>query len=336
MGRETFRPMKALVTGGGGFLGGEIVRQLLARGDHVRSFARGEYPELSGLGVEVVRGDLSDLDGLRAAVGGCDLVFHVAAKPPPWGSREDYESTNVLGTEHVVSACLAEGVRHLIYTSTPSVVGGAEDIEGEDERLPYRSDWGGAEYPRSKALGEQSVLAADCTELHTVALRPHLIWGPGDPHFLPRFVEKARRGALRRIGSGDPLIDPTFVTDAAAAHLCAADRLRAGADVGGRAYFISGGETIGLWTLVDSLLATAGEGPLTKRVPAGIARVAGALLEGSHRLFGLAGEPRLTRFVVQQVTHARWFDISAARRDLGYEPRVSISDGLAVLSTGGR
>ena len=325
--------MKALVTGGGGFLGSEIVRQLLARGDAVRSFARGEYPALSALGVEVCRGDLGDLDRLRAAVRGCALVFHAAAKPPPWGSRADYESTNVRGTEHVISACLAEGVRHLVYTSTPSVVGGAEDIEGGDEGLPYRSDWAGAEYPRSKALGEQSVIAADCATLGTVSLRPHLIWGPGDPHFLPRFVDKARRGELKRIGSGDPLIDPTFVTDAAAAHLCAADRLREGADVGGRAYFISGGETIGLWTLVDSLLATAGEGPLTQRVPAGVARMAGALLEGSHRLFGLSGEPRLTRFVVQQVTHARWFDISAARRDLGYAPRVSISEGLAALSS---
>jgi len=324
--------MKALVTGGGGFLGGEIVRQLLARGDVVRSFARGEYPELSALGVEVVRGDLGDLAGLRAAVHGCDLVFHVAAKPPPWGTRADYEATNIRGTEHVVAACLAEGVRHLVYTSTPSVVGGAEDIEGGDERLPYRRDWAGAEYPRSKAIGEQSVISADCAELHTVALRPHLIWGPGDPHFLPRFVEKARRGELRRIGSGDPLIDPTFVTDAAAAHLCAADRLQQGADVGGRAYFISGGETIGLWTLVDSLLATAGEGPLTKRVPAGVAEVLGALFEGTHRLFRLAGEPRLTRFVVQQVTHARWFDISAARTDLGYEPKVSITEGLTTLS----
>jgi len=323
--------MKALVTGGGGFLGGVVVRQLLARGDSVRSFARGEYPDLSALGVEVLRGDLRALEDVRDAVRGCDLVFHVAAKPPPWGRREDYEAVNALGTQNVVAACLAEGVRHLVYTSTPSVVGGAEDIEGGDERLPYRSEWSGAEYPRTKALGEQAVLTADSESLRTVALRPHLIWGPGDPHFLPRFIEKARKGELRRIGREDPLVDPTYITDAAAAHLCAADRLRDGADIGGRAFFISGGETIGLWTLVDRLLDSAGEGPLTKSVSVGTARLAAGLFEGAYRLFGLQGEPRLTRFVLQQLTHARWFDISAARSDLGYVPQVSIDEGMAAL-----
>jgi len=323
--------MNVLVTGGGGFLGGAIVGQLLARGDTVRSFARGDYPALEAQGVEVFRGDLRAKDEIRTAVRGCDVVFHVAAKPPPWGRRADYESVNVLGTENVVAACREEGVSHLIYTSTPSVIGGAEDIEGGDESLPYRTEWSGAEYPRSKALGEQAVLAADCEGLRTVALRPHLIWGPGDPHFLPRFVDRSRKGELRRIGPGDPLVDPTYVSDAAAAHLCAADRLRQGADIGGRAYFISGGETIGLWTLVDRLLATAGEPPLTRQVSVGLARVVGAVLEGAHRWFGLRGEPRLTRFVVQQVTHARWFDISAARRDLSYAPRVTIDEGMETL-----
>ena len=264
------------------------------------------------------------------------MVFHVAAKPPPWGRREDYETINVQGTEHVVAACLDEGVGHLIYTSTPSVVGGAEDIEGADESLPYREDWSGAEYPRSKALAERAVLAANGPALRTIALRPHLIWGPGDPHFLPRFVEKARKGQLRRIGARDCLVDPTFVSDAASAHLCAADRLLEGAEVAGRAFFISGGETIGLWTMVDRLLATAGEPPLEKTISAAAAGVAASLFEGGHRLFGLSGEPRITRFVVQQVTHARWFDIRAARELLGYAPRVSIEQGLARLDGKGR
>lgn len=324
--------MKALVTGGGGFLGGEIVRQLLARGEEVRSFARGSYPALESLGVEVLCGDLREAEAVRAAVAGCDIVFHAAAKPPPWGSRADYESINLGGTHNVIDACRAEGVGALVFTSTPSVVGGSEDIEGGDESLSYRSDWSGAEYPRSKALAEQAVLAAAGEDLRAVALRPHLIWGPGDPHFLPRFVERARNGQLRRIGAGDPLVDPTYITDAGLAHLCAADRLLAGADISGRAYFVSGGETVGLWTMVDRMLETAGEPPVSKRISAGAARFAAGLVEGSHRLFRRSGEPRITRFVVQQVTHARWFDVTAARRDLGYEPQVSIDEGMRSLT----
>jgi nucleoside-diphosphate-sugar epimerase len=323
--------MRALVTGGGGFLGGAIVRQLLERGDEVRSFARGEYPELTALGVDCHQGDLRSKEQVRAAVRGCDLVFHVAAKPPPWGRREDYFAVNVLGTENVVAACLSEGVQRLVYTSSPSVVGGTEDVEGADETLAYRTQWSGAEYPRSKALAEQRVLAANSPQLRTVALRPHLIWGPGDPHFLPRFLEKARRGELRRIGKRDCLVDPTYVADAAAAHLCAGDRLLEGAEVSGRAYFISSGETIGLWTMIDRLLETAGEPPLEKTVSLGLARFAANLIEGTHRLFRLRGEPRITRFVVQQVTHARWFDIGAAREKLGYQPGFSIDEGMATL-----
>lgn len=324
--------LTALVTGGGGFLGRRILELLLERGGvAVRSFARGEYPELTAMGVEVVRGDLRKADDVGAAVQGCDVVFHAAAKPPPWGSPTDYQAINVQGTRNVVDACLAAGVPHLVYTSTPSVVAGAGDIRGGDESLPYGSDFAGAWYPRTKAEAEKLVLAANCESLGTVAIRPHQIWGPRDPHFLPRFVQKATSGALRRIGPGNPEVDTTFVDDAATAHLLAWDRLREGAPVAGKAYFISNGERIGLWTMVDRMLEVAGVEPVTRTIPVGLARFAASMGELAWRSFRLSGEPRVTRFVVHQVTHDRWFDIGAARRELGYEPQVGIDEGLNRL-----
>ncbi len=322
--------MKTLVTGGGGFLGSAIVRMLVERGDEVRVLARGEYPELAVLGVDTVRGDIRDLDAVTRACGGCDAVFHVAAKPPPWGLRADYESINVGGTQAVLDACRAAGVGHLVYTSTPSVVAGDGDAEGQDESAPYAQQFL-ADYPRTKAAAERRVLAANEANLRTVALRPHLIWGPGDPHFLPRFVAKARSGQLRRIGAGDPLVDTVYVDNAAQAHLLAVDRLVAGAEVHGRAYFISNGEPIGVWTMVDRMLAAADVPPVRGQVPRWLASSLASVMETSHRLFGLSGEPRLTRFLVHEVTRAHWFDISAAKRDLGYEPLVSLDEGFERL-----
>lgn len=323
--------MKALVTGGGGFLGGAIVRALLARGDDVRSFSRSAHDALSVFGVQQVAGDLRDAAAVAAAIDGVDLVFHAAAKPPPWGDPADYDATNIGGTQNVIDGCLAHGVRHLVYTSTPSVVAGHAAIEGGDESLPYGTDFFGADYPRSKAEAEKRVLAACGESLAAVALRPHMIWGPGDPHFLPRFVERRRTGKLARIGQEDPRVDTVYIDNAAQAHLLAADALRAGKDVSGKAYFITNDEQIGLWTMVDRLLVAAGEQPVDKAVPLGLARALAPVVEGVWRLFGLSGEPRLTRFLVHQVSTPHWFDISAAKRDLGYVPGVSTEEGLQRL-----
>jgi nucleoside-diphosphate-sugar epimerase len=281
-------------------------------------------------GVELQRGDIRDLAFVKSACSGCEIIFHVAAKPPPWGHREDYEAINVGGTANVIEAARSVGIAHLVYTSTPSVVAGDGDVEGLDESLPYASTFL-ADYPRSKAAAERLVLAANSPTLATVALRPHLIWGPGDPHFLPRFVARARSGQLRRIGSSDPLVDTVFVDNAAAAHLLAADKLRAGAPVAGRAFFISNGEPIGVWTMVDRMLAAAGEQPIKGTVPTWFAAGIAFVLETIHRFFGIKKEPRITRFLVHEVSRAHWFDIGAARRELGYEPTVSLDEGLARL-----
>ncbi len=320
--------VKVLVTGGGGFLGAAIVRALLAEGHDVASFSRGRYDALEALGVRQIQGDLVDPDSVASALAGVEAVVHCAAKPPPWGPRADYEAINVGGTQNVLDGCRKAGVRFLVYTSTPSVVATDRPIEGGDEGLPYGTHFFGADYPRTKAEAERRVLAADGDLLRTVALRPHMIWGPDDPHFLPRFVERRRAGQLARIGAGDPLVDTVYVDNAADAHVLALQRLVDGAEVHGRAYFVTNDERVGLWSMVDRLLAAAGEPPVDRAVPLAVARPAAWLIEGVWRLLGLRGEPRLTRFLVHQVSCAHWFDVGAARRDLGYAPAVSTEEGL--------
>lgn len=322
--------MKVLVTGGGGFLGGAVVRALVARGDVVRSLSRQTYPELAAQGVEQLQGDLADAAAVSRAVQGCEAVFHVAAKPGIWGEYADYYRTNVTGTANVIAACLERGVQRLIYTSSPSVVFDGRDMEGVDESVPYPPHYE-AHYPKTKALAEQAVIAANGDRLATVSLRPHLIWGEGDNHLLPRMLARAKAGQLRRIGRQDKLIDTIHVDNAAEAHLLAADRLFPGAPISGKVYFISQGEPVPMWTMVNRLLQAAGAPQVTRAVPVSLALGLAVAFETFHRLVGSGSEPRLTRFLVRELATAHWFDISAARRDLGYVPRVSIDQGIERL-----
>jgi len=323
--------MKALVTGGGGFLGGAIVRQLLRRGTAVRSFTRSAYSWLNEFPVHQMHGDLADRAAVQAAVNGCDVVFHTAAKAGVWGRKAEYYATNVIGTENIIAACQESSISKLIYTSTPSVVHSGGDIENGDESLPYSKHFE-ADYPETKAIAEQAVLAANGPKLATVALRPHLIWGPGDPHLIPRVLARGRAGKLKRIGTRDVIVDVTYVDNAADAHLLAADRLEPGSVVAGKAYFISNGEPISLWKFLNRVLSDAGVATVEKSVPVWLAKFAGRMLERFYKLFRLSGEPPMTRFVASQLSTSHWYNISAARRDLGYEPRVSIEDGLKRLA----
>lgn len=320
--------MKALVTGGGGFLGRAVVERLLARGDTVRSFSRGDYPELRQAGAEVVRGDLSDAGAVRRAVRGCDLVIHTAARVGVTVAYQPFRRTNVDGTRNVIDACRVEDVGGLVYTSSPSVVFAGGDVEGVDESVPYPAHYH-AHYPATKAEAERMVLRANGAALRTIALRPHLIWGPRDHHLAPRIIARAKR--LRRIGSANKLVDSTYIDNAADAHVCAADRLSCDWRVCGKAYFISNGEPWPMWDLIDAILAAAGRRPVTGTISVGLAGTAGACLETVYRLLGLRGEPPMTRFLASELSTAHWFDITAARRDLGYEPHVSIEEGLRRL-----
>jgi 2-alkyl-3-oxoalkanoate reductase len=323
--------MNALVTGGGGFLGGVIVRMLRERGDTVRSFSRGTYPSLDVLGVEQATGDLADAKAVAQAAQGCDIVFHVAAKAGVWGRWKDYHPANVIGTENIIAACRKHAIRRLVFTSSPSVTFAGVDQNGVNESEPYPARFL-AHYPHTKAIAEQAVLAANCPDLATVALRPHLIWGPGDPHLIPRLLERARAGKLRRIGKESKLVDSIYVDNAAAAHLQAADRLAVGSPLAGKAYFLSQGEPEPLWDFVNKVLAVAGLPPVTKSISPRIAYAAGALFERVYRLLKCKSEPPITRFVARQLSTAHWFDLTAAKRDFGYSPGVSTAEGLRRLA----
>jgi nucleoside-diphosphate-sugar epimerase len=323
--------MNALVTGGGGFLGGAIVRRLRARGDSVRSLARRRYPDLDALGVTQHQGDIADAQAVVESAAGCEIVFHVAAKAGVGGRYAEYRRANVTGTENVLAACRTHHVPRLVYTSSPSVVFNGRDMEGVDESAPYAAHYD-AHYPRTKAIAEQLVLRANGPDLATVALRPHLIWGPGDNHLIPRIIARARAGRLRRIGGASKLIDSIYIDNAADAHLLAADRLAPGSPIAGKAYFLSQGEPVPLWGLVNRILAAAGLPPVTRSVPYGVAFAAGWALETAYALLHLRGEPPMTRFLARELSTAHWFDLSAARRDLGYAPSVSLDEGLRRLA----
>ena len=328
--RPAHRPQKVLVTGGGGFLGRAIVERLVARGDEVRSFSRGDYPELRKLGVDQRQGDLADADAVRAACADRDVVMHVAGKPGVWGSIESFYQPNVRGTDHVLAACKDRGVGRLVYTSSPSVVFDGRDVEGGDESLPYPRRHK-SHYGATKALAEKHVLAANSEGLRTVALRPHLVWGPRDNHLVPRLVALAKAGRLRRIGAGRNRVDSTYIDNAADAHVLAADALETNPAAAGRAYFVSNGEPIPVWELIDRILAAAGLEPVRRSISPTAARAIGGMLEFTHWLFRIQREPRMTRFVAGELSTSHWFNIAAARRELGYEPRVSIDEGLRRL-----
>jgi nucleoside-diphosphate-sugar epimerase len=333
--------MHALVTGGGGFLGGYIVEALLARGDRVRSFGRGDYPQLVAQGVEVVRGDIRDNAALARACAGVECIFHTAAIAGISMDRDSYEAVNRTGTELLLANARRCGVSQFIYTSSPSVVFAGEDQCGIDEKAPYDFAWmesNRAFYPNTKACAEQAVLAAHSDAMRTCALRPHLIWGPGDTHLMPRLLARARTGRLRRIGDGANLVDITYVENAAEAHLRAAGALvneestTAKTTPGGKAYFISQGEPVNCWQWIDQLLGLVELPPLEKTISQSAAIRAGAACEFLYRLLQLKSEPPMSRFLTAQLSSSHWFDISAARNDLGYQPRVTTGEGMQRLA----
>ena len=318
--------MHALVTGAGGFLGRYLVEQLVARGDRVRAFVRRADPEFAAQGVECPQGDIRDLPVLERASRGVGVVFHVAAGTGIWGTWEYYHRINTLGTENVITACRRTGVRKLVFTGSPSVTFAGRDQCGLDESAHYPTRWL-AHYPHSKALAEQHVLAANDRDLLTCSLRPHLIWGPRDRHLVPRLIERARLGQLRQVGDGKNLIDAVYVENAAAAHLLAADALDHGRACG-KAYFITNGEPVNCWQWINEILALAGLPPVQRRIPFRAAYAAGAMLEGLWTVLGRTDEPPVTRFLAAQLATSHYFDITAARRDLGYEPQVSMAEGM--------
>jgi len=325
--------MNVLVTGGGGFLGQALCRALLAQGHAVASFSRSRHAGLDALGVRQLQGDLADHDAVQQAFAeGFDAVLHNAAKAGTWGSHASYFSANVLGTRHVIAACRTHGIGKLVHTSTPSVVHRAtHPVEGLGaDAVPY-GEGVKAHYAASKIIAEREVLAANDAWLATVALRPRLIWGPGDTQILPKLVERARSGRLRLVGDGNNLVDTTYIDNAAQAHLDALAALQPGAACAGKAYFISNGEPRPLREVLNGLLRAADAPQVHATLPFRVAYALGAVCEGLWTLLPLGGEPPMTRFLAEQLSTAHWYAMAPATRDFGYVPQVSMNEGLARL-----
>lgn len=323
--------MRALVTGGGGFIGSALVHELVKTGFNITSFSRGDYPELRKNGVVVKMGDISDREAVLNACDDIDIVFHVAAKAGIWGSYRDYYMTNVRGTENIVYACKEKKIKWLIYTSSASVVFDGIDINGSNESLPYPSQ-PLSNYTATKALAEQCVMKANSNSLKTLALRPHIVLGPGDNHLIPRLIAQARAGKLRQIGSGRNLTDISYIDNVVAAHICAVKAIMKNPDVSGKAYFISNGEPVLLWDFINEVLKNAGLEPINKSVPVKAALIYSAVTEMFHKIFRIKQEPRLTRFLVYELAKSHWFDIDASRKLLNYNPEISNLAGLKKLT----
>lgn len=324
--------MKVLVTGGGGFLGFAIVQMLIARDDEVVVLCRGEYPALVALGVTVVRGDIAEPDIVLEAARDCLAVIHTAAKTGMWGAYKLYHAANVSGTENVIAACRHHQISRLVYTSSPSVAYDQEGSEGGDETMDYPGSYH-SHYSATKAEAERAILAANDEMLSTCALRPHLIWGPRDTQLTPRLIDRARKGRLRLVGDGQNLIDSIYVDNAAQAHLLALDLLTPQASCAGKAYFLSQDEPLQSADLINRILSAAGLPPCHKTISLRAATFLGALFEAVYSLCGIKSEPPMTRFLAHQLASPHWFNISAAKKDLGYRPTITIDGGIERLRT---
>lgn len=318
--------MKYLVTGGGGFLGTAIVRQLRKRGAEVAVLGRSQYPHLEPLGVQCHQADVSKSNDLEAILSGVDVVIHTAAKAGVWGKKEDFWSINVDGTRNLLFAAQKAGVSRFVHTSSPSAVwNGGDECNLSESDCPYPATFL-SHYPHSKAQAEKIVLSENSATFHTTALRPHLIWGPGDPHLIPRILARAHR--LRIIGDGANKVGICFVENAAYAHILAAEELSQTAKNAGKAYFITDMEPVLLWDWINDLLRALGKPAITRSISLAWALRIGSILEWIWNTFSLSGEPMMTRFVARQLAASHYYNLSGAIQDFGYKEHTSPIKGM--------
>lgn len=323
--------MRILVTGGGGFLGSHIIKQLLKNPSYiVTNFSRHNYSDLEDIGVPTIKGDLrKSADVSRALDQGFDAIFHVAALAGVWGKYQDYYDINYLGTKNLIEAAKERGISRFVYTSTPSVVFNKDDLLGVGEEQPYAKDFLNA-YSETKTMAEKLVLELnDGHSFMTCAIRPHLIWGPGDPHLFPRVIQQGKLGKLRIVGDGENLVDIVYVENAALAHVQAFEHLKPSSTVCGSAYFIGQERPVKLWDFINQILSFVKVDPVARSIDVKTAYRLGWFLE---KVFGLMGikkpEPPMTRFVALNLGKSHYFSHAKAKRDFGYLPQVSIEEGL--------
>lgn len=322
--------MNVLVTGGGGFIGRNLVAALVAQGHTVRSLARSNYPHLTERGVEQVQGDVTDDASCAKAVAGIEAVFHVAARASMSVRLDPFLKTNFEGTKRLLDAAKRSGVKRFVYTSTPSVVFSRDGHRGANEEAPLVQD-AFSPYAFSKARAEEAVMAANSDTFRTVALRPHLVWGPGDTQLTAKLVERARAGKLKLVGDGTEKVDTTYIDNCVDAHV-SAERALANGRGAGRAYFISNDEPITVKEFIDAVLRAHKLTPAYGFLSPSLAVAIGAVFETAYKLAGSDAEPMITRFIAVNLSTPHWFDLSAAKTQLGYQPRVSNAQGFERLS----
>ena len=322
--------MKILVTGGAGFLGRHIIDKLLETGNNaITVLTRGKYPDLEECGIRVISADLNNKDSLINACEGIETIFHVASKTGISGKFQDYFQTNVTGTRNLLQAAGLRGVKNFIYTSTPSVVYGSSEIINGTESLPYPSHYLTA-YAATKAEAELLVLSYNGRAgLRTCALRPHLIFGPGDTSLIPRIISRARAGRLRIVGRGENLISVSYVENTADAHICALNRLKENAaNVCGKAFFINEDAPVNCWEFINKILEACRIPVVKKSLPARLAYTVGYILEKICALITPNWEPPLTRFLTLQLSTSHYFDNNNAKNALKWHPQITPDEAL--------
>jgi 2-alkyl-3-oxoalkanoate reductase len=321
--------MRVLLTGATGFLGRAVARRLADAGHEVAALVRERDPGLGAMGVEELVGDITHLDSATTAVAGREVVVHTAARVAPFGRIDEYYDVNVRGTDNLLAACEIAGVRKFVFASCAGVVIDHGDLNGvnEAQQMPPEAP---TPYLATKAMAERRVLAANSPQLATVALRPHLLWGPGESRWLPRIAALAKSGRLRLFGEPGKKIDSCYVDNAADAHLAAVERLAPDSAIAGKAYFITQGEPASIDGFVNGLLRAAGYPAEIRRVSSAVARVLAST--APLRRAVTRNEPLLTADALALFGRSAWFNIAAARRDLDYAPRVGMTEGLARVS----
>ena len=317
--------MRVLVTGASGLLGRAVAAELISAGHEVRCFQR----RPSGVaGAEDLLGSVTEPDEVASAVSGQDAVVHLAAKVSLAGDPVEFDLVNVAGTRHLMDAARSEGIERFVYVSSPSVAHAGSSITGDDALAADPSSARG-DYARTKAEAELQVLRADSDVFRVVAVRPHLVWGPGDTQLVERVIDRARHGRLPLLDSGAALIDSTYVDNAASAIAAALSRVD---DIHGQSYVVTNGEPRPVAELIAAMCAAGGVRSPRWRVPASVAKTAGSIIEAAWRLKPGADEPPMTRFLAEQLSTAHWFDQRRTRADLQWTPAVSLDEGFRRLA----
>jgi nucleoside-diphosphate-sugar epimerase len=321
---------RVLITGGGGFVGKALLKLLLKKNIECAVVGRSNYPEFQTLKVACYQGDICDKDFVLATIKDFDVVFHVAALAGIWGNSSQFYNINVVGTENIIEACLKNKIPAMVYTSTPSVVFSGDDILGGNESVPYSNNFL-CEYARTKVIAEKAALTVDQTQLKTCAIRPHLIWGPGDPHLIPRLIDRGKKRSLKIVGEGQNLVDITYIDNVALAHFLAAKNLLTLGSSSGKAYFIGQERPVKLWEWINELFVKLEIPQVEKKISLSAAYTAGRILETVHKLIIPNKEPVMTRFLAEQLAKSHYFSHESAYRDFGYTPKISIEEGMDKL-----